>query len=113
MSDQGVAQAIVTPPRSVTAAVKRLLRPLVKLLLNYSVQYPALATLLTLTYVEVATAMPEDGKEQTDCRVSLLSGIHRMDVKRLLIESVSGHDEPPLSVSFGAQIVARWSAYPE
>jgi len=113
MSDQGVAQAIVPPPRSVTAAVKRLLRPLVKLLLNYSVQYPALANLLKLTYVEVATAMPVDGKDQTDSRVSLLTGIHRMDVKRLRNEIVSGHDEPPLSVSIGAQIVARWTAYPE
>lgn len=95
------------------AAVRRLLRPLVKLLLNYSVQYPALASLLKRTYVEVATTMPVDGKPQTDSRVSLLTGIHRMDVKRLRNEMVSGNDGPPLSVSLGAQIVARWTAHPE
>lgn len=105
--------ALVTPPRSLTAAVRRLLRPLVKLLLHYSVQYPALASLLKLTYVEVATTMPVDGKPQTDSRVSLLTGIHRLDVKRLRNEIVSGNDSPPMSVSLGAQIVARWTAHNE
>ncbi len=113
MPERSVAHAVVLPPRSVTAAARRLLRPLVKLLLHYSVQYPALANLLKLTYVEVATAMPVDGKEQTDSRVSLLTGLHRMDVKRLRNEIVSGNDAPPLTVSIGAQIVARWTAHPE
>ncbi len=102
--------ALVTPPRSLTAAVRRLLRPLVSLLLHYSVQYPVLAGLLKLTYVEVATGMPVDGKPQTDSRISLLTGIHRLDVKRLRTEIVSGNDGPPMSVSLGAQIVARWTA---
>ncbi len=53
MSEPGVAHALITPPRALTAAVRRLLRPLVKVLLHYSVQYPALASLLKLTYVEV------------------------------------------------------------
>lgn len=113
MQEPAGLHALVTPPRSLTAAVRRLLRPLVKLLLHYSVQYPALAGLLKLTYVEVATAMPVDGKPQTDSRVSLLTGIHRLDVKRLRNEIVSGQDGPPLSVSLGAQIVARWTAHNE
>jgi hypothetical protein len=113
MPEPGVAHALVTPPRSLTAAVKRLLRPLVKLLLHYSVQYPALTHLLKQTYVEVATAMPVEGKPQTDSRVSLLTGIHRLDVKRLRNEIVSGNEGPPLSVSIGAQIVARWIAHTE
>jgi len=113
MLEPGIAHALVTPPRSLTAAVKRLLRPLVKLLLHYSVQYPALTILLKQTYVEVATAMPVDGKPQTDSRVSLLTGIHRLDVKRLRNEIVSGSEGPPMSVSIGAQIVARWTAHTE
>lgn len=113
MQEPVSTHALVTPPRSLTAAVRRLLRPLVKLLLHYSVQYPALASLLKLTYVEVATTMPVDGRPQTDSRVSLLTGIHRLDVKRLRSEIVSGNDEPPMSVSLGAQIVARWTACAE
>jgi hypothetical protein len=113
MPEPGVAHALVTPPRSLTAAVKRLLRPLVRLLMHYSVQYPALTHLLKHTYVEVATEMPVDGKIQTDSRISLLTGIHRLDVKRLRNEIVSGSEGPPISVSLGAQIVARWIAHPE
>jgi len=113
MPESGIAHALVTPPRSLTAAVRRLLRPLVKLLLNYSVQYPAFSKLLKQTYVEMATAMPVDGKIQTDSRVSLLTGIHRLDVKRLRNEIVSGNEGPPMSVSLGAQIVARWTAHAE
>ncbi|WP_310446023.1 DUF6502 family protein [Thiobacillus sp.] len=113
MPESGIAHALVTPPRSLTAAVRRLLRPLVKLLLHYSVQYPAFTNLLKQTYVEVATAMPVDGKPQTDSRVSLLTGIHRLDVKRLRNEIVSGNEGPPVSVSLGAHIVARWTAHAE
>lgn len=90
-----------------------MLRPLVKLLLHYSVQYPAFTSLLKQTYVEMATAMPVDGKPQTDSRVSLLTGIHRLDVKRLRNEIVTGNDDPPMSVTLGAQIVARWTAHVE
>ena len=113
MPEPGIAHAPATPPRSLTAAVRRLLRPLVKLLLHYSVQYPALTNMLKQTYVEVATAMPVEGKTQTDSRVSLLTGIHRLDVKRLRNEIVSGNEGPPMSVSLGAQIVARWTAHAE
>lgn len=104
---------VVTPPRSLTVAVRRLLRPLIRMMLHYSVQYPYLANLLKLTYVEVATHMPVPGKEQTDSRVSMLTGIHRLDVKRLRSEIVTGSDAPPPSVSLGAQAVARWTTKAE
>ncbi len=113
MSEAQTAPVTVIPPRSLTTAVRRLLRPLVKLLLHYSVQYPSFANLLKLTYVEVATQMPVTGKTQTDSRVSLLTGIHRMDVKRLRSEIVSGKDEPPPAVSLGALVVSRWTAHTE
>lgn len=90
-------------------AARRLLRPLVRLMLHFSVQYPYLANLLKLTYVEVATHIPVPGKGQTDSRVSMLTGIHRLDVKRLRSEIVTGNDAPPPSVSLGAQAVARWT----
>lgn len=104
---------VVTPPRSLTVAVRRLLRPLIKIMLHYSVQYPYLANLLKLTYVEVATHMPVPGKQQTDSRVSMLTGIHRLDVKRLRSEIVTGNEAPPPSVSLGAQAVARWTTMSE
>ena len=110
MPEPSVTHVPVSPPRALPAAVRRLLRPLVKLLLHHSVQYPALTSLLKQTYVEMATAMPVEGKPQTDSRVSLLTGIHRLDVKRLRNEISNGDEVPPMSVSLGAQIVARWIA---
>lgn len=113
MSSSGPAPSMVTPPRPLVAAIRRLLRPLVRLLLSYSVQYPYLASLLKTTYVEVATqgfALKE--KAQTDSRVTLLTGIHRQDVKRLRAEIVADTPPPP-AVSLGAQLVARWTGLPE
>jgi hypothetical protein len=98
----------ITPPLSLVLAVRRLLRPLVRLLLSFSVQYPYLANLLKLTYVEVATReFPLDDRPQTDSRVSLLTGIHRQDVKRLRGEMMADAPPPP-AVSLGAQLVSRW-----
>jgi len=48
------------------------------------VQYPYLANLLKLTYVDVATReFPLEDRPQSDSRISRLTGIHRQDVKRL------------------------------
>ena len=74
-----------TPASSLVAALIRLLRPLVKLLLYHGITYPFLADLLKSVYVEVADReFPVEGKKQTDSRVSLLTGVHRKDVKGLL-----------------------------
>lgn len=98
----------VTPPLSLVLALRRLLRPLVRLLLSYSVQFPYLANLLKLTYVDVATReFPLDQKPQTDSRISLLTGIHRQDVKRLRGE-MRTESVPPPAVSLGAQLVSKW-----
>ena len=64
--------------------VARLLRPLVRLFVARGITFPALTNLLRELYVNVAEydfALP--GKEQTDSRVSLLTGIHRKEVRRL------------------------------
>lgn len=113
MSSSGPAPSVVTPPQPLVAAVRRLLRPLVKLLLSYSVQYPYLASLLKLTYVEVAIqGFSLKDKTQTDSRITLLTGIHRQDVKRLRAEIVADAP-PPQAVSLGAQLVAKWTGLPQ
>ncbi|MGN6095367.1 MAG: DUF6502 family protein [Bosea sp. (in: a-proteobacteria)] len=88
----------------------RLLRPLVRLCIRAGMTFPALSQLLRELYVNVAEhdfALP--GKEQTDSRVSLLTGIHRKEVSRL-----RGAGAPvntvPASVSRTGAIIARWLA---
>lgn len=90
------------------SALKRILRPLVKLLIAHQLTYPFLSNLLKSLYVEVAEKdFPVPGKKQTDSRVSLLTGVHRKDVKRLRDETRAS-DKYPTTVSIGAQLVGRW-----
>lgn len=93
--------------------VARLLRPLVRLLVQRGITFPALTNLLRELYVNVAEydfALP--GKEQTDSRVSLLTGIHRKEVRRLR-GAGAPVSQVPATVSRTSRIVARWVAAPE
>jgi hypothetical protein len=102
--------AHLAPPSALTLAVQRLLRPLARLLMAFGVDFPAFSNLAKAVFVDVAARdFPDDGSAITDSRVSLLSGVHRREVKRLRDESQQ-RQLPPLSVSLGAQIVARWCA---
>ena len=66
------------------APLARLLRPLVRLCIRSGMTFPALAQLLRELFVNVAEHdFALEGKEQTDSRVSLLTGIHRKEVARL------------------------------
>lgn len=94
-------------------AVRRILTPLVRLLLRYQVTYSALLPLLKQVYVEVAEhdfALPD--KAQTDSRISLLTGVHRKDVRRLRTETDGEDAHAPVSVSMGGQMVAYWLSAP-
>lgn len=113
MDSQATSSNLGAPASSLVTALTRLLRPLVKLLLNHSITYPFLADLLKSVYVEVADKdFPVEGKKQTDSRVSLLTGVHRKDVKRLL-HVEKRKDSVPAAVSLGAQLVARWTGLAE
>jgi hypothetical protein len=92
------------------AALLRVLRPMVRLLVRRGITFPALCDMLRELYVNVAEhdfSLP--GKEQTDSRVSLLTGIHRKEVRRL-----RGAGAPvnavPAALSRTSRILARWLA---
>jgi len=91
-------------------AVQRLLRPLARLLMSYGVNYIAFCDLAKGVFVDVAARdFPDDGTTVTDSRVSLLSGVHRREVKRLREEMLLRTPPSPV-VSLGAQVVSRWCA---
>jgi hypothetical protein len=84
----------------------------VQLLLEHQVTHPLLANLLKGLYVDVAEReFALEGKAQTDSRLSLLTGIHRKEVKRLRAGRAPGY-APPSSVSLGARLVAHWTGSP-
>ena len=100
------------PSPSLLAALRTLLRPLVRLLVARGVTCPMLMELLKQTYVDVASR--EFGaaahEAPSDSRVTLLTGIHRKDVKRLRTAEPPAAEDMPDTVALGAQIVAAWTA---
>jgi Family of unknown function (DUF6502) len=96
------------PSEIVIRAVHGILRPLVKFMLSQGLTYTILTDLLKSIYVEVAlNEFKLERKRQTDSRISLLTGVHRKDVKRLselLEENVPAQE----NVTLGAQLVAKW-----
>ena len=101
------------PPPSLVRALRRVLRPLVRLMLACGATYPWVSEMLKALFVEVAEEdFRIDDKPPTDSRVSLVSGVHRKEVNRLRREKVSGAESVPSVVSLGAQLVAVWLASP-
>jgi hypothetical protein len=90
----------------------RLLRPLVRLLIGSGITFPILSDLLRELYVNVAEhEFPLTGKMQTDSRVSLLTGIHRKEVRRLRGAGTPVHTIPQ-ALSQSSRIVAVWLGDP-
>lgn len=99
----------MSPRPSLLSALRRLLRPLVKLLTAQGVTYPMLAELLKQVYVDVAAREFALGDAApTDSRVSLLTGVHRKDVKRLR-GAPAAAPAMPETVALGAQLAAAWT----
>lgn len=78
----------------------------------FGVNYPAFANLAKGVFVEAAVRdFPDGSGIVTDSQVSVLSGVHRREVKRLR-EEIRQQRSPPIAVSLGAQVVAKWCADP-
>jgi hypothetical protein len=107
--------ATPTPtPTLVLDRVLALLRPLVRLLLRHGVTYPVFAAALKRVFLAAAQdELSARGMQGTDSAVSLLSGVHRRDVRTLtrgaLAEPASA---PPPALGLAAQVVARWMHEP-
>lgn len=100
------------PPTALTAGLRRLLRPLVRLMVARGITYPYLSDLLKGLFVEVADAdFRIEGRPPTDSRVSLLTGVHRKDVSRLRSADPSA-PVLPAAVPLTAQVFARWVGDP-
>jgi len=97
-----------TPSPALVRALKLMLKPLVRLLLANGITYPFLTNVLKGIYVEVADKeFPLDDKKQTDSRISLLTGVHRKDTRRLRNQDINDNP-PPENLSTSAQLIACW-----
>jgi hypothetical protein len=97
------------PPAALLKAAHRLLRPLVRLMMRSGLTFPILADAMRRLFVEVAVNdILTDPKSRTDSRISLLTGVHRKEIKRLREMPADAEDTPSV-VTLVSQIVARWA----
>ncbi|MEM8915034.1 MAG: DUF6502 family protein [Pseudomonadota bacterium] len=96
------------------SSIAGLLRPLVRALIAQGVTAPALYRLIKRTYVEVAEQEYRlDDARPTDSRISMLTGVHRRDVKDLRAGAGSTEAETRKKVTAIASVLGRWLANAE
>jgi len=113
MAQPTIMQRPGEPPPAFLRALARLFRPLVRIMIAQGVTLPTLTRLLKEVFVDVAeNDFPVPGKAQTDSRLSLLTGIHRKDVKALRSRARTAEAPPPV-VSRNAEMIAIWTGAPD
>ena len=97
-----------------TLILRRVLHPLVRLMIARGITFSAAVELLKRAYIDVADRhFRLTDERQTDSRVSLITGLHRKDVKRLRASAEDRSPEfVPPSVSLGEKIVTAWTTDP-
>jgi hypothetical protein len=112
-SPKRVGENDKTRMSTVLTAVDRVLEPLSRLLLDHGVGLPIMVERLKSAYVRVADAQFGDrAGGLSDSRVSVLTGVHRKDVRRLR-RALPADGSPPRTVSVGGQIIVKWTGRPE
>jgi Family of unknown function (DUF6502) len=93
-------------------AVLRVLRPLVRMLVREGVTYPALAAALKPLFVDAAHAeLQRQGMRQTASATSLLSGVHRKDLREMAAPATAKRArgaDVGARLHLVGQVVARW-----
>ena len=103
-------------PQIVLTSVLRLLKPLARLLLSSGVTYPAFAAALKRVFLQAAQdELAARGMPVTDSALTLLSGVHRRDVRTLLrsepmaTKANKAADAPARAqLSLASEVVTRW-----
>ncbi len=104
----------IPTPTLVLDRVLALLVPLVRLLLRHGVTYTVFAAALKRVFLAAARdELATRGMAATDSAVSLLSGVHRRDVRTLTRGAgAEPATAPPPTLGMAAQVVARWMNEP-
>jgi len=91
------------------AALARLLRPLVRLMLKHSFSYSAFESVAKRVYAECAMedfALP--GRKPSVSRAAILTGLTRKEVNTLLTEPWSGVDADSTHYNRAARVLTAW-----
>ncbi len=101
-------------PTIVLARVLRVMQPLVRLLVRNGVTYPALAAALKRSFLDAARAeLDERGMPPTDSALTLLTGVHRRDVRTLTRNAAPDTSGTPAAPrSLPSEVIGRWLSDP-
>ena len=95
------------PVDEVMAALAVILAPLLRLLVAGGADYTRLAAELKPLFIEQARlALLRAGRNDTDSAISLLSGVHRKDVREWRSTGLAGKIAKEVSIS--SRVYARW-----
>ncbi len=98
----------------VLEATLKLMKPLARLLLRHGVTYTSFAGAIKQVFVEAARAeLSSEKRSLTDSAVSLLSGVHRRDVRQLTRPPSEADVVIAAPMNMAAQVVARWLSLPQ
>lgn len=101
---------LLKPSSTLFASIARILRPLARLMIANGITLPGAVEMLKEAYVDVASRdFPLGDAPPTDSRVSLLTGVHRKDVKRLRGGSRRAGAAPTDSLNVLSEVVTRWA----
>lgn len=90
-----------------------MLTPLIRLLVSEGVTYPQFAAALKLSFLRAAHAeLAAAGKRASDSAVSLLSGVHRKDVRALTAEGRLATKPVDRALSVADEVFTRWVSDP-
>jgi hypothetical protein len=95
--------------KALGAALARLLRPLVRLMLKHSFSYSAFEAVAKRVYAECAMedfALP--GRKPSVSRAAILTGLTRKEVDKLLSEPWNGKDADSTHYNRAARVVSAW-----
>ncbi len=95
--------------KHLSAAVLRLLRPLVRVLLRNGVSYSTFADFAKWIYVDVASQeFGIEGRKQTTSRVSVITGLSRKEVMRVRQLPRPDDRETAEKYNRAARVIAAW-----
>jgi Family of unknown function (DUF6502) len=98
--------------KSLLAACRHLMNPLVRILLRHGVSYGEFSDSVRGAYIDIAAAdlMPQD-RPQSDARIGILTGVAARDVRRIRVADANAESEVGLNRI--ARVLQGWSQDPE
>ena len=95
-------------------AIRRLLTPLVKIILHHGISYKTFMEEAKKVFIEVAEQeFALQGRKQSAARVAIVTGISRKEISRIQNTSVQEAKENRDSFNRAARVISAWVSDPE